>query len=141
MAEPLPATITAALGARSQSTGCDSVGTPWPRNQSARSRWVCTAAAPWSLTSRIRVDSSSPRASSRARTRPTTASTLPERPAHRRRVRIGLVGVAVHRGELGEDEARRAVHRPEQVPGHRVVRRLMPLGVVRQRAPELPLPP
>jgi hypothetical protein len=46
IAEPLPATMTAARGRRSQITGCESVGTPWARNQSARSRWVCTPAAP-----------------------------------------------------------------------------------------------
>ena len=141
IAEPLPATITAARGRRSQSTGCDSVGTPCARNQSARSRWVCTDAAPWSLTTRIRRRLQlAPRREPRAHP-PDRASTLRSARRTGSAFGIGLVGVAVHRGELGEDEARRPVHRAQQVAGDRVVRRLMPLGVVRHRAPELPLAP
>ena len=52
-----------------------------------------------------------------------------QRPPHRLGVGVGLVGVAVDGGELGEDEARRRVDGPEQMPGDRVVRGLVPQGV------------
>ena len=64
---------------------------------------------------------------------------LQQGPPDRLRVGMGLVGIAVHGRELREDEPRRSVHCPQQMTGDRVVGGLMPLGVVREGAPELAL--
>ena len=139
IAEPLPATITAARGSRSQSTGCDRVGTPARPEPLGQIEVRVHRGRPVVAHHEIRAC---------ARARPAREARahladgrvhLPERAPHRLGVGIGLVGVAVHGGELGEDEPRRPVDRGQQVAGHRVVRRLVPLGIVRQRAPELPL--
>ena len=141
IAEPLPATITAARGARSQSTGCDSVGTPCARNQSARSRWVCTVAAPWSLTTRISVDvqlaSRSQPLAHRAHRRVHLAA-VPGAPARPPDRSGGCIRPPPGTGR--RRSARSASTARSRWRGDRVVRRLMPLGVVRDRAPELALP-
>ncbi len=64
---------------------------------------------------------------------------FPQRPAHGLGIGMGLMGIPVHRGELREHEPRGPVHRAEQVARDRIVRGLVPPGVVRQRAPELAL--
>ncbi len=64
---------------------------------------------------------------------------LLERAPHRLGVRRRLVGVAVHRRKLREDESPALIHRAQEVPRDGVVGWLVPEGEMRDRSPELAL--
>src|SRR5215217_6692738 len=50
-----------------------------------------------------------------------------------------LMRVTIHRGKLGEDKLPVTISGPEKMTRDRIVRRLVPLGHVSDRAPYLPL--